>query len=83
MGMVPHLCRELAESEIAMKLDYIWRGSTHHPERKGQRCAILTRPVPGNYSNHVQVRFEDGVIVLANGAHVKRAKTADNGKWIK
>ena len=48
---------------------YVWRLKKIHPERFGQRCAIV-RSSPG--SLQVVVEFEDGLQVRTGRASVRR-----------
>ena len=58
--------------EVAMRAyDYVWRWRCRLPERKGQRCRILTR---ARRMNSIAVEFEsDGLRVCTSRYAVRRA----------
>ena len=49
---------------------YIWRVSTRHPERKGQRCRVVIR----GGMNSALVEFEDGFYIITSRNYLRKVK---------
>ena len=64
--------RSSASAEADGPYDHVWHWRVKLPERKGQRCRVLTRGRMGT----VVVEFEDGFKVATGRHAVRRASTA-------